>query len=185
MKVIETYIEGLLIIEPSVFGDERGFFMESWNQNKFNLAIDKEIYFVQDNHSKSTKGVLRGLHFQSKQMQSKLVRVTQGAVLDVAVDLRPKSITFGKYFSVELSAKNKRQLWIPKGFAHGFLTLEDNTEFLYKCDDYYNPKYEHTLNWNDEVVGVSWPKSESDFLISKKDQKGLNLDSCLQLLINT
>ncbi|HDY7922011.1 TPA: dTDP-4-dehydrorhamnose 3,5-epimerase [Vibrio vulnificus] len=182
MKVLKTPIEDLLIIEPRVFGDERGFFMESWNQHTFDSAVGKEVSFVQDNHSKSAKGVLRGLHFQSQQMQSKLVRVIRGAVLDVAVDLRPASTTFGKYFAVELSAKNKKQLWIPKGFAHGFLTLKEDTEFLYKCDDFYNPSHEHTLRWDDEKVGVSWPELGTEFIISKKDQEGLCLDSCLDLL---
>ncbi len=182
MKVIETPIEELLIIEPNVFGDERGFFMESWNQRTFDSVVGKKVSFVQDNHSKSAKGVLRGLHFQSQQMQSKLVRVIQGAVLDVAVDLRPGSETFGQHFSIELSAQNKKQLWIPKGFAHGFLTLEDNTEFLYKCDDFYNPAYEHTLRWNDENLNISWPKLENKFVISQKDKEGLCLDSCLEIL---
>jgi len=152
---IETGIEGLLIIEPKIFEDSRGFFMESYNRKDFeDIGIYAE--FRQDNHSKSQKGVLRGLHFQKEFPQGKLVRVTKGAVLDVAVDLRRGSATFGKYYGVELSEDNKKMFYIPEGFAHGFLTLEDGTEFQYKCTDYYNPADEGGILWNDETLDIKW-----------------------------
>ncbi|MBK4307152.1 dTDP-4-dehydrorhamnose 3,5-epimerase, partial [Enterobacter hormaechei] len=144
MNVTRTGIPDVFIIEPKVFGDNRGFFLESFNQNTFNEVLGREVSFVQDNHSKSSKNVLRGLHFQSQNTQGKLVRVIAGAVFDVAVDLRGSSETFGQWVGIELSADNKKQLWVPEGFAHGFYVLEENTEFVYKCTDYYNPSFEHT-----------------------------------------
>ncbi|KEO88629.1 dTDP-4-dehydrorhamnose 3,5-epimerase [Erythrobacter longus] len=174
MNIIETAINGVLIIEPRVFGDERGFFMETWNEIAFQDAgIDTA--FVQDNHSRSQKGVLRGLHFQNPGPQGKLVRVTNGAVFDVAVDLRESSSTFGKWVGVELSAENKRMFWVPEGFAHGFLTLSDDTDFLYKCTAPYAPQSEHTLAWDDPAVGIDWPVQNLDPIISAKDAKGLAL----------
>lgn len=174
MNIIETDIEGVLIIEPRVFGDERGFFMETWNEGAFKEA-GLDLTFVQDNHSRSQKGVLRGLHLQNPGPQGKLVRVTNGAVFDVAVDLREGSPTFGKWAGVELSAENKRMFWVPEGFAHGFLTLADDTDFLYKCTAPYAPGSEHTLAWNDPGVGIDWPVANLDPIISEKDAKGLSL----------
>ena len=170
---IETGIEGLVVIQPTVFGDERGFFMESYSRKDF-AEIGIEIEFVQDNHSKSRKGVLRGLHFQTEMAQGKLVRVTAGSVYDVAVDLRKGSPTFGKWYGIELSAKNKTQFYIPPGFAHGFLTLEDDTEFLYKCTDYYAPQYDSGVLWNDPEIGIEWNLEKygicaEDLLLSAKD----------------
>ena len=175
MNLTETDIEGLLIIEPRIFGDERGFFMESWNEASF-AEKGLDLNFVQDNHSRSQKGVLRGLHFQNPSPQGKLVRVVQGAVWDVAVDLRKASPSFGKWFGVELSAQNKLMFWVPQGFAHGFLTLEDDTDFLYKCTAPYAPQHEHTLAWDDPIVGVEWPLDMADPIVSKKDAEGLSLD---------
>ena len=178
-KKIDTGIEGLMVIEPTVFGDNRGFFMESYSKRDFQeLGIDLD--FVQDNHSKSKKGVLRGLHFQTKFTQGKLVRVTAGAVLDVAVDLRKNSPTFGKYFAVELTEENKKMFYIPPGFAHGFLTLEDNTEFQYKCTDYYAPEYDSGVLWNDEEIGIQWNfekygLNQENILLSEKDKKQQSL----------
>lgn len=174
MKIVETDIQGLLIIEPRVFGDQRGFFMETWNESAFREA-GLDLAFVQDNHSHSQKGVLRGLHFQNPGPQGKLVRVTRGAVFDVAVDLREGSDTFGQWVGVELSAQNKRMLWVPEGFAHGFLTLTDETDFLYKCTAPYAPQSEHTLAWNDPAVGVDWPLADIEPIVSTKDAKGLAL----------
>lgn len=178
-KKIETEIEGLYIIEPTVFGDERGFFVESYNKNDFTeLGISDE--FVQDNHSKSKKGVLRGLHFQTKFSQGKLVRVIKGSVYDVAVDLRKDSKTFGKHFGLELSAENKRMFFIPKDFAHGFLTLEDDTEFTYKCTDFYHPEYDSGIMWNDKDINIDWNfekynLKEKDIVLSEKDKKHQSL----------
>ncbi len=174
MNIVETEIAGPLIIEPKVFGDERGFFMESWNADAFARA-GLDIAFVQDNHSRSQKGVLRGLHFQNPGPQGKLVRVVSGAVYDVAVDLRRSSPTFGKWVGVELSAENKRMFWVPQGFAHGFLTLEDNTDFLYKCDALYAPENEHSLSWDDPEVGIEWPTDGLEVQLSVKDRKGQSL----------
>lgn len=158
MKVIETKIPGLLIIEPRVFGDERGFFFESYNEQAFNEATGTSPRFVQDNHSKSVKGVLRGLHYQlPPRAQGKLVRVVQGEVFDVAVDIRKDSPTFGQWVGEVLSADNKKQLWIPPGFAHGFLTLSDTVEFLYKTTDYWSPEHERAILWNDETLNIEWP----------------------------
>ncbi len=171
MKIIECEIEGPLIVEPQVFGDERGFFMESWSASRFAEA-GLDIDFVQDNHSRSHKGVLRGMHFQNPGPQGKLVRVANGAVFDVAVDLRRSSPGFGKWVGVELSARNKRMFWVPQGFAHGFLTLEDDTDFLYKCDAPYAPQHEHSLAWDDPDVGIDWPTAGLDVQLSAKDRQG-------------
>ena len=170
MNIINTPIPDVKILEPQVFGDERGFFMETFRDNWFNQYIARRT-FVQENHSKSNKGVLRGLHYQTENTQGKLVRVVAGSVLDVAVDLRRSSPTFGKWASAVLSADNKRQLWVPEGFAHGFYVLEDNTEFVYKCTDYYNPKAEHSLIWNDPTVGIDWQLNGEPSL-SAKDLAG-------------
>lgn len=174
MNIIPTEIPDVLIIEPRVFGDERGFFMETWNTSAFADA-GLDLTFVQDNHSRSQKGVLRGMHFQMPGPQGKLVRVTQGAVFDVAVDLRKSSPTFGKWVGVELSAQNKRMFWVPEGFAHGFLTLEDDTDFLYKCTASYAPQNEHSLAWDDPAVGIEWPLAGIKPIISDKDARGLCL----------
>ncbi|WP_330111431.1 dTDP-4-dehydrorhamnose 3,5-epimerase [Cetobacterium somerae] len=174
-KRVETEIKGLIVIESTVFGDDRGFFMESYSKKDFS-EIGINVEFVQDNHSKSKKGVLRGLHFQTQHVQGKLVRVTAGAVLDVAVDLRKDSPTFGKHYLVELSADNKKMFYIPPGFAHGFLTLEDNTEFQYKCTDYYAPEFDSGVLWNDSDIGIEWNfekygLSAEAILLSDKDKK--------------
>ena len=174
MNITECDIPGPLIIEPKVFGDERGFFMESWNAARF-AEDGLDIAFVQDNHSRSQKGVLRGMHFQNPGPQGKLVRVVSGAVFDVAVDLRRSSPTFGKWTGVELSAENKRMFWVPQGFAHGFLTLEDDTDFLYKCDATYAPQHEHSLAWDDPDVGIEWPLGGIDLQLSAKDAEGTRL----------
>ena len=172
MKVIDTSIAEVKIIEPTVFGDERGFFMETWQQQKFEeLVTGKPTHFVQDNHSKSSKGILRGLHYQTEHTQGKLVRVISGEVFDVAVDIRKDSATFGQWVGVYLSAENKRQLWIPEGFAHGFYVTSDEAEFVYKCTDYYAPQYEQTLMWDDPQLAISWPLSDAPIL-SEKDKNG-------------
>ena len=170
MKVIETKIPGLLIIEPRVFGDERGFFFESYNEKAFNEATGIAPRFVQDNHSKSVKGVLRGLHYQlPPRAQGKLVRVVQGEVFDVAVDIRKGSPTYGQWVGEVLSADNKKQLWIPPGFAHGFLTLSDTAEFLYKTTDYWSPEHERAIVWNDETLDIQWPLSGMQPTLAAKD----------------
>jgi len=156
MQVIDTSLDDVKIIEPRVFGDDRGFFLETWSKAGF-LAAGLPIEFVQDNHSRSAQGVLRGLHYQIKHPQGKLVRCTRGAVFDVAVDLRKSSQQFGQWFGVELSADNKRQLWVPPGFAHGFYVLSESADFQYKCSDIYAPEYERSLLWNDPAVGIAWP----------------------------
>jgi dTDP-4-dehydrorhamnose 3,5-epimerase len=169
MKVTPLSIPDVLLIEPQVFGDERGFFFESFNQKKFEDVIGKKVNFVQDNHSKSIKGVLRGLHYQlSPKAQGKLVRVIQGKVFDVAVDLRQSSHTFGKWVGEILSADNKKQMWIPEGFAHGFMTLSDTAEFLYKTTDFYSKEHEQAIRWNDETIGIQWPIK--DISLSAKDE---------------
>lgn len=168
MKVTPTRIPDVLLIEPKVFGDDRGFFYESFNQKAFNEAIGQDISFVQDNHSKSAKNVLRGLHYQlPPKAQGKLVRVVQGEVFDVAVDLRKGSKTYGQWVGEILSAENKKQLWIPPGFAHGFLTLSETAEFLYKTTDYYSPEYERCIAWNDPSIGVEWPLWKAPIMSSK------------------
>lgn len=174
MNVIKTAIDDVLIIEPKVFGDQRGFFMESWNQQLFDQAVGMPVRFVQDNHSRSAHGVLRGLHYQLEQTQGKLVRVTQGRVFDVAVDLRKHSTTFGQHVAVELSAENNRQFWVPAGFAHGFLVLSESADFLYKTTDYYHPQSERSLLWHDPALQIAWPLGElsGQPLLALKDQQG-------------
>lgn len=174
MKVIPTAIPDVLVLEPKVFGDDRGFFFESFNQKAFQQATGLQVSFVQDNHSKSGKGVLRGLHYQARHPQGKLVRVVSGEVFDVAVDIRKDSPTFGKWVGEKLSAENKRQMWVPAGFAHGFLVLSESAEFLYKTTDYYAPEHERCIAWNDPAVGVAWPL-EGEPVLSAKDQAGIAL----------
>lgn len=171
MNIIKTAIADVLIFEPKVFGDDRGFFFESFNQRQFEQAIGRTVNFVQDNHSRSSQGVLRGLHYQIKQPQGKLVRCSQGAVYDVAVDLRKSSNTFGNWIGVELSAENKRQLWVPEGFAHGFMVLSETAEFLYKTTEYYAPEHECCILWNDPELSIEWPFKLLPNL-SEKDAKG-------------
>ncbi len=170
MKVIATKIPDVLIIEPKVFGDDRGFFFESFNKKQFAELTGVEKTFVQDNHSLSSKGVLRGLHYQIKQPQGKLVRVVRGEVFDVAVDLRKSSATFGQWAGINLSGENKRQFWVPEGFAHGFIVLSDEAEFLYKTTDYYSPDHERCIQWDDEDLGIEWPNT--DVKVSEKDANG-------------
>lgn len=171
MRVQKTDIEGVLIVEPTVHGDQRGYFMESFSERDFEAATGLTVRFVQDNESRSRRGVLRGLHFQREPYaQAKLVRVVQGRVLDVAVDIRPGSATFGKYVAVELSAENHRQLFIPKGFAHGYVVLEEDTVFQYKCDEYYHPESEDGIAWNDPQIGIEWGVEESEIILSEKDR---------------
>ena len=177
MKATPTTLPGLLILEPKVFGDSRGFFMESFNARTFRELTGLDVDFVQDNHSRSAKGVLRGLHYQIQQAQGKLVRVVRGSVFDVAVDLRKSSPTFGKWEGVELSEENQRQLWIPPGFAHGFLVTSESADFLYKTTDYYAPEHERSLLWNDPAVGVEWPLA-GEPLLSAKDVAGKRLAEC-------
>lgn len=170
MKVIPQEIADVLLFEPKVFGDERGFFFESFNRRQFETAVGRPVNFVQDNHSKSVKGVLRGLHYQVLQPQAKLVRVIQGEVFDVAVDLRKSSATFGRWVGQVLSADNKRQLWIPEGFAHGFLVLSETAEFVYKATDYYAPQHERCIRWNDSTLNIEWPTQTLPVLSYKDAQ---------------
>jgi len=174
LKVVATAIPEVLIIEPAVFGDARGFFFESWNRKAFAKAVGRDVDFVQDNHSASARGVLRGLHYQVKQPQGKLVRAVAGEVFDVAVDLRRSSPTFGRWVGERLSAANKRVMWIPEGFAHGFLVLSESAEFLYKTTDYYAPEHERTLLWNDPALGIAWPLALAPIL-KPKDAAGTPL----------
>jgi dTDP-4-dehydrorhamnose 3,5-epimerase len=174
MKIAATAIPGLLLLEPAIHEDARGFFFESFNQKRFEDATGLNIRFVQDNHSRSVKRVLRGLHYQIRRPQGKLLRVTAGEVFDVAVDLRRSSPTFGKFVGIVLSAANKKQLWIPEGFAHGYLVLSDAAEVLYKTTDYYAPEHERCLIWNDPDVGIDWPK-DGEPILSAKDRLGLTL----------
>jgi len=176
MKVTSTAIADVLIIEPRMFGDARGFFYESFNQKAFDDATGQRFNFVQDNHSRSSKGVLRGLHYQIRQPQGKLVRVVRGSVFDVAVDIRRASPTFGKWVGVELSDDNHRQLWVPPGFAHGFVVLSESADFLYKTTDYYAPEHERCIVWNDPAIGINWPLDQAPCLAAK--------DKAGQLLIN-
>ena len=170
MNIIDTQIPDVKIIEPKVFGDERGFFFESFNQIIFEEAVGRSVTFVQDNHSKSSKGVLRGLHYQlPPHAQGKLVRCVVGEVFDVAVDIRKSSPTFGQWVGVNLSAENKRQLWIPEGFAHGFLTLSETTEFLYKTTNFYDQASERAIRWDDRDIAITWPNTDVDVLLSSKD----------------
>jgi len=175
MKVTSTNIPDILILEPKVFGDNRGFFFESFNQQAFNIAIGQEILFVQDNHSHSAKGVLRGLHYQIQHPQGKLVRVTQGKIYDVAVDLRKSSTTFGQWVGTELSEDNYRQVWIPAGFAHGFIVLSDKADVLYKSTGHYEPQLERCIAWNDSVLSIDWPV-EGAPLLSENDANGIGFN---------
>jgi dTDP-4-dehydrorhamnose 3,5-epimerase len=168
MNVVTTPLAGLLVLEPRIFGDDRGYFFESFNARRFAELTGVTLPFVQDNHSRSAKGVLRGLHYQIQQAQGKLVRVTEGAVFDVAVDLRKSSPTFGQWFGTELSAENKRQIWIPAGFAHGFVVTSDFASFLYKTTDYWAPEHERAVRWNDPAIGIDWPL-DSEPQLSGKD----------------
>lgn len=179
MIVTNTAIPEVKVIEPKVYGDERGFFFESFNQRLFEDAIGYSCEFVQDNHSKSSKGVLRGLHYQLPPMaQGKLVRVVHGEVFDIAVDIRKSSPTFGRWVGVHLSAENKKQLWIPEGFAHGFLTLSDTAEFLYKTTNYYSPKDEGSIAWNDKLLAVAWPLV-GNLQVSSKDQSAVAFEHAI------
>ncbi|MFV0680468.1 dTDP-4-dehydrorhamnose 3,5-epimerase [Ottowia sp.] len=178
MNAQTTAIDGVLVLEPKVFGDARGFFMESYNRRAFGQATGLDIDFVQDNHSRSRQGVLRGLHYQIQQPQGKLVRVTQGAVFDVAVDVRRSSPTFGRWVGVELTADNHRQLWVPAGMAHGFVVLSDSADFLYKTTDYYAPEFERSIAWDDPTIGIEWPLAAhgiTEPLLSDKDRAGVPL----------
>ena len=176
MKLIHTAIPDVLIIEPKVFGDERGFFYESFNRRQFASLIGRDLDFVQDNHSRSEKNVLRGLHFQIQQAQGKLVRVIQGAVFDVAVDIRKSSPTFGQHVAIELSAENQRMLWVPEGFAHGFLVTSATAEFLYKTTAYYAPEFERSIAWNDPALAIAWPIEGAPSLSAKDQQAPLLAD---------
>lgn len=173
MQVIDSKIAGVKIIQPKVFGDARGFFLETFEERRYREMLNIDLHFVQDNHSRSSKGVLRGLHFQKQNPQGKLVRVVRGEVFDVAVDIRRDSPTYGQWEGVILSEENKTQFWIPPGLAHGFVVLSDTADFEYKCTDYYNPQHEGCLLWNDPQVGIEWPISEP--LLSEKDKVGLLL----------
>ena len=174
MQASETILSGVTLIEPKVFGDDRGFFFESFNARQFKELTGTEVNFVQDNHSRSSRNVLRGLHYQIRQPQGKLVRVVEGEVFDVVVDIRRSSSTFGKWLGTHLSAENKKQLWIPEGFAHGFLVLSETAEFLYKTTDYWSPAHERCILWNDPALDVDWPLS-SEPIVSGKDAAGTSL----------
>jgi dTDP-4-dehydrorhamnose 3,5-epimerase len=175
MKIIPTNIPDVLIIEPKVFGDDRGFFYESFNQKLWNEVVGVNAVFVQDNHSRSAKNVLRGLHYQIRHPQGKLVRTTLGEVFDVTVDLRRNSPTFGQWTGVTLSAENRRQLWVPEGFAHGFIVVSEVAEFLYKTTDYWYPEFERSIIWNDPQLAIKWPL-DGEPLLAKKDTAGLSFD---------
>ncbi len=177
MKAIQTSIPEVVIIEPKVFGDARGFFFESYNEKAFHLATGLRPNFVQDNHSRSVKGVLRGLHYQIRQPQGKLVRVVRGSAYDVAVDVRKSSPTFGKWVGVELSEENQLQLWVPPGFAHGFITTSESADFLYKATDYYAPEHERCIAWDDPAIGIEWPLGGQSPSLSAKDQAGVKLST--------
>ncbi len=177
MKATPTAISDVLVIEPNVFGDARGFFFESFNGRAFDEVVGRHVDFVQDNHSRSSKGVLRGLHYQVQQPQGKLVRVVAGSVFDVAVDIRKSSPTFGKWVGVELSDENHRQLWVPPGFAHGFIVLSETADFLYKTTDYYAPAHERCIAWNDATLGLAWPDVGMAPRLSAKDAAGVPLET--------
>lgn len=172
MQATPLAIPDVMVFEPKVFGDERGFFFESFNRKRFEDAVGYSVDFVQDNHSRSARNVLRGLHYQIRQAQGKLVRVVYGEVFDVAVDVRHNSPTFGRWVGETLSAENKKQLWIPEGFAHGFVTLSEHAEFLYKTTDYWAPEHERCIAWNDPTIGIEWPR-EGPYNLSAKDQQGI------------
>ncbi len=177
MKAVPTSIADVLVIEPAVFGDARGFFYESWNRRRFSELVGRDVDFVQDNHSMSARGVLRGLHYQVRQAQGKLVRVVAGEVYDVVVDLRRSSPTFGRSVGISLSAENRRMLWVPEGFAHGFLVTSETAEFLYKTTDYYAPEHERSLLWNDPALGIDWPLEGREPVLKPKDAAGTPLAS--------
>ncbi|KAB8308789.1 dTDP-4-dehydrorhamnose 3,5-epimerase [Rahnella sp. BIGb0603] len=179
MKVTDTDVIGVKLVEPKVFGDERGFFLETFQQDRYREMLDIDLDFVQDNHSRSSRNVLRGLHFQTSKPQGKLVRVVRGEVFDVVVDIRPESATFGKWVGVHLSESNKNQLWVPPGLAHGFVVISDFADFEYKCTDYYDPKNEGCLIWNDPEVGIQWPVSEP--LLSAKDALGQSFSELFKI----
>ena len=176
MNVVPTNIPDVIVFEPKIFGDERGFFFESFNQNVFEQATGKHYDFVQDNHSKSSKGVLRGLHYQVQQAQGKLVRVVSGEVFDVAVDIRRSSPTFGQWVGQHLSAENNKQMWVPPGFAHGFLVMSETAEFVYKTTDFYAPAHERCIIWNDPEINIEWPDIGAPPQLSAKDQQGLGIN---------
>jgi len=177
MKVTPTVLPEVLVVEPAVFGDDRGFFMESWNARSFRSATGLDVDFVQDNHSRSARHVLRGIHYQVVKPQGKLVRVTWGAVFDVAVDLRRSSPNFGRWVGVELSAENKRQLWVPPGFGHAFLVLSEAADFLYKTTEYWFREHDRSLRWNDPALGIEWPLSGAEPLLADKDRNAPTLDA--------
>ncbi|MGA5653725.1 dTDP-4-dehydrorhamnose 3,5-epimerase [Rahnella contaminans] len=179
MKVTDTDVIGVKLVEPKVFGDERGFFLETFQQDRYREMLNIDLDFVQDNHSRSSRNVLRGLHFQTSKPQGKLVRVVRGEVFDVVVDIRPESATFGKWVGVHLSESNKNQLWVPPGLAHGFVVISDFADFEYKCTDYYDPKNEGCLIWNDPEVGIQWPVSEP--LLSAKDALGQSFSELFKI----
>jgi dTDP-4-dehydrorhamnose 3,5-epimerase len=179
MKVTHTNIPEVLVFEPKVFGDDRGFFFESFNAKQFEEAVGQSFNFVQDNHSKSAKNVLRGLHYQIEQAQGKLVRVSEGEVFDVAVDIRKSSDTFGQWVGVHLSSDNKRQMWVPPGFAHGFLVLSEYAEFLYKTTDFYAPQFECSIRWDDPEIGITWPTDATPVLSAKDNVASLLRDAAL------
>lgn len=184
MKITPTAIPDVLILEPRVFGDERGLFFESFNQRTFNQATGLDVQFVQDNHSRSARGVLRGLHYQVQQPQGKLVRLVRGAVFDVAVDIREGSPTFGQWVGIELSEENHKQLWIPAGFAHGFMVTSESAEFLYKTTDYYAPEHERCIAWNDPDIGIDWPLAQNGVAepkLSAKDRQGIKLSEWVRV----
>jgi len=174
MDILKTELNDLILIRPDIFSDNRGFFYESWNVKSFNKFLNKQINFVQDNHSRSKRGTLRGLHYQLKKPQAKLVRVVKGRVIDVALDLRKSSSTFGKYFSVELSEDNKLQMWIPEGFAHGFIAISEQVDFCYKTTEFYFPDDEHTIIWNDTDIQIDWMLNNIEPIVSDKDRLGVN-----------
>ncbi len=179
MQVVPTALPDVLLLEPKVFGDERGFFCETFNQRDFDAAVGRHVQFLQDNHSRSGRDVLRGLHFQrAPHAQAKLVRVVSGSVFDVAVDLRDGSATFGRWVGVELSESNRRQLWIPEGFAHGFMVTSDSADFLYKTTDYYAPQFERVVRYDDPDIGVRWPAPKKAYVLSDKDRAGGALARC-------
>ena len=179
LKTIPTKIQGVLIIEPKLFGDDRGFFKETWNQRDFNETINEEVCFVQDSHSRSRKGVLRGLHYQNPKPQGKLVRLVYGKILDVVLDVRKRSPTFGKHLSLKLSAEKHQQLWIPRGCAHGFVVLSDVADLLYKTTSYYAPEYERCIKWNDPFLAIDWQISDYDLRLSDKDRNGVTFKNAI------
>lgn len=175
ITVSQTRLPGVVVVEPAVFGDERGFFFESFNSHEFQKQVDSRVSFIQDNHSRSLKGVLRGLHYQIRQPQGKLIRVVQGSIYDVAVDIRRGSPNFGRWCGVELSAENRKQLWVPPDFAHGFLVVSEFAEVLYKATDQYAPKFDRSIRWDDPDIGIDWPETGYSPILSQKDQEAVRL----------